>query len=96
MDEYLVVTFPSVSQALRFEKLMSELKKPVKLIPVPRVISSSCGIAARLPGELASTVANMTFSGEVEPEKVYLFRGGSGKVLSFQPCAGPWNKPETY
>ncbi len=96
MEKYLVVTFPSVSHALRFEKLMLGLQAPVKLIPVPRVISSSCGIAARLPAEMAGKVAELALSGRAELEKVYMFTGETGRITSVQPCAGPWEAPEEY
>ena len=47
MDKYYVATFYSTSQALRFEKSMLQQALSVKMIPVPRIISSSCGLAAR-------------------------------------------------
>jgi hypothetical protein len=92
--EYLVATFPSVSHALRFEKTMASLQKPVKLIPVPRVISSSCGIAARLPREMASALAEVAESGAAELENVYVFGGEGGKTTYIRNLPGPWGEPE--
>lgn len=51
MEEYCVVTFHITQHALMFEKVMKELEYPVKLMPVPRQISSSCGTAAKIPCE---------------------------------------------
>lgn len=48
-DVYCVVTFHVTQHALLFEKVMKEFKYPIKLMPVPRQISSSCGIAAKIP-----------------------------------------------
>lgn len=90
MDCYCVVTFQSVSYALRFEKLFLSLGKDLKLIPVPRAVSSSCGIAARISKELLPDLESLYLSGEAELEKVYLFCG-EGKSLTVSPCHGPWD-----
>lgn len=45
--QYCVATFHSVHDALYFEKVFKEIGLNLQLIPVPREISSSCGIAAR-------------------------------------------------
>ena len=39
-----VLLFPSIHFALRAEKLAKEKKLSVKLIPVPRHLSSDCGV----------------------------------------------------
>ncbi|MEW6623721.1 MAG: DUF3343 domain-containing protein [Bacillota bacterium] len=43
-----IITFPSTYQALNFEKKYKETGLKFTLRPVPREISSSCGIAAQL------------------------------------------------
>ena len=43
---YCVVTFDITQHALIFEKKLKENKLGVKLMPVPRELSSSCGTAA--------------------------------------------------
>lgn len=43
---YCVVTFEITQHALQFEKLLKEAGLGVKLMPVPRQLSSSCGTAA--------------------------------------------------
>lgn len=45
-DIYCVVTFNTTQHALIFEKLLKENNMKVKLMPVPRQLSSSCGTAA--------------------------------------------------
>jgi uncharacterized protein YabE (DUF348 family) len=45
--EYGVVLLPSTSAALRSEKVLIKAGLEVKLIPVPREVSSNCGIAVR-------------------------------------------------
>jgi hypothetical protein len=91
LETYCVASFPSVSHALRFEKLMNSLQKPIKLIPVPRIISSSCGIAARFPQEELDKITAHVVSGEVEVENIYLFvcENRRAQVTS---CPGPWTE----
>lgn len=49
-------TFHSVSDALAFEKKVKETELDVQLVPVPREISSSCGVAAMFSEEIAGAV----------------------------------------
>lgn len=51
-DFYCVVTFHITQHALIFENFMKKKGVDVKLMPVPRQVSSSCGTAARIPCEL--------------------------------------------
>ena len=44
----LVVLFDSTSAALLAEKLLKERGLPYKIIPVPRHISSDCGVCIRV------------------------------------------------
>ncbi len=44
---YAVALFESVSHAMRAEKLLEKAGIPCKLIPVPRHISSDCGVCLR-------------------------------------------------
>lgn len=45
----LVVTFRNTISAITMEKICRELDLPGKLIPVPRSISASCGMAWLAP-----------------------------------------------
>ena len=45
-EKYCVITFDTVQQSLVFEKHLIENEIAVKLMPVPRQLSSSCGTAA--------------------------------------------------
>jgi len=48
-EEYWVARFHSTSLALRGEKLCRGEGIAVKLIPVPRHLSSDCGVCLRFP-----------------------------------------------
>ena len=47
----LIITFFSVTEAMRTEKICRQSGLPGRLVPVPREISSSCGIAWRAAPE---------------------------------------------
>ena len=47
-NEYAVILVYSTSYALRVEKVLAQAGIPCKLIPVPRQISSDCGVCVRI------------------------------------------------
>ncbi|EHM10240.1 Protein of unknown function (DUF3343) [Thermanaerovibrio velox DSM 12556] len=46
-----IATFDTTHMALLFEKTMRSQGLMVKIVPVPRSLSSSCGLACRYPCE---------------------------------------------
>lgn len=50
-EHYCIVTFEIVQHSLIFEKFLEENGLQVKLMPVPRDLSSSCGTAAYIDCE---------------------------------------------
>lgn len=50
-QKYAVFLFPSVSHALKAEKILKARGTPHKLIPVPRHISGDCGVCLRVAVE---------------------------------------------
>jgi len=53
---YYVILFKSVSYALKAEKILKAEKFPHKLIPVPKQISSDCGICLRFEPQYLSVI----------------------------------------
>lgn len=49
--QYYVILFNSVSYALKSEKILKKANIPFKLIPVPKSISSDCGVCIRFSPE---------------------------------------------
>ncbi len=47
-EEYEVILVDSTSLVMRIEKLLKNEGLPYKLIPVPRHLSSDCGICVRI------------------------------------------------
>jgi len=50
-NNFYVVLFQSVSQAMKAEKVLKKAGIIHKLIPVPRHISSDCGVCLRFSSE---------------------------------------------
>ncbi|MBF0443824.1 MAG: DUF3343 domain-containing protein [Oligoflexales bacterium] len=55
----MFVLVESVSHALIVEKFLKEAFVPNKLVPVPRDISSSCGICVRFEAQFAEKVSDI-------------------------------------
>jgi hypothetical protein len=68
-EEYHVILFDSVHHALRSEKILKEMGIPHKLIPVPRHISSDCGICLRFATHLRNRI-NEALNGRVEIREI--------------------------
>jgi hypothetical protein len=68
---YVVFLFPSVSYALKAEKILKAAGIVHKLIPVPRNISSDCGVCLRITEDKEQEVGG-TLRGKVEWDKVVL------------------------
>ncbi len=63
--KYLVALFKSVSHALHAERVLKEANVPHKIIPVPRTMSSDCGVCIRFLPEHSEVLEN-TLAGKVE------------------------------
>ena len=53
---WLIVTFPSTTEAILMEQTCRMQELPSRLIPVPRSISASCGMAWRAPTDSRSSL----------------------------------------
>ncbi len=69
--DYCCVTFQNVHTALRFERDMKAHSLQVRLIPVPRKISATCGMAARVSLQEWEAVKTKMLSEQLEFEKVF-------------------------
>lgn len=66
-----LVTFQSTSHAIRFEKAMRESGYEPFSIPVPREISTSCGIAVRFTGIDANFINGTLKDSDLQFDKLY-------------------------
>ena len=62
---FCVLLFQSVSQAMLAEKILKQQEIPHKVIPVPRQISSDCGVCIRFRPDERTRIES-ALSGKVE------------------------------
>jgi hypothetical protein len=68
---FSVILVYSTSHAIRIEKLLIENGIPCKLIPVPRQLSSDCGICVRIDRNDRPRVNIPLSADQVEIEGIY-------------------------
>lgn len=66
---YLVILFKAVSYALKAEKILQQEGLPYKLIPVPKQISSDCGVCLRFEPQHRERI-EASLCGKVEIEEI--------------------------
>ena len=72
MEDYFVLfTFYSTHLALAFESNLKSNNIFVKLMPVPRKISSSCGLAGKIENEDLEKVKEICKEENIEYEEIY-------------------------
>lgn len=72
LRSFIFLTFPSTHEALAFEKSCRQLELEMTLIPVPRMISSSCGLAARFSLSDLPSVLSLLDQDRARMESFYL------------------------
>jgi len=70
-DEHIVIIVYSTSHALKAEKVLQKAGITCKLIPVPRQISSDCGVCVRLRRVDQETALQALETSRVEFEGIY-------------------------
>lgn len=71
LKEYGIFTFKSTSQALKAERVLKESSAHFLLMPTPREISASCGLAIKLELENIAGYREILQNGKVEIDDVY-------------------------
>jgi hypothetical protein len=67
---YSVILFPSTSHALRAEKILQQKDVVTKLIPVPRQLSSDCGVCLRFERDIEPVVRQILAEAGVAVEDI--------------------------
>ncbi|MBN1402638.1 MAG: DUF3343 domain-containing protein [Anaerolineae bacterium] len=70
-EEYGVVLFHTTSAVLRAEKLLKGAGIPCKLIPVPRQLSSNCGISLRFAWPQAEEIRDILENARVDTAGIH-------------------------
>lgn len=68
---YCIVTFHTTNHALTFEKILKEKGIEVKLMPVPRQVSSSCGTAAQFPCDIKEYILKICKDEQIEINEIH-------------------------
>ena len=69
--QHAVILVYSTSHAIRIEKLLKEISVPCKLVPVPRHLSSDCGVCVRVNLIDIDTAKKAVQTGQVDIEGFY-------------------------
>ncbi len=69
--QHSVMLFYSMNDVFRTEKLLKQEGVATKLIPVPRHLSSDCGISLRFDGLEEARVRVILEKGQVEIQGIY-------------------------
>ena len=69
-DQYAVILVHSTSHAMRVEKLLQGQDIACKMIPVPRQISSDCGVCVRISRADIQAARQAIQAGSVEIETI--------------------------
>lgn len=86
-DQDFVAIFHSIHRVLRAELLLKQRQATFLLIPVPRKLTSDCGLALRIaPTELAAVYAVLA-AADLLPPELYQLRGGE-YVAASPPAVG--------
>jgi hypothetical protein len=70
-DKDCVITFLNITHAMKFEKKMKEMNIGMKIIPVPRSISSSCGVCGRFDCLLKTEIKKHCHQFEINFDGIY-------------------------
>lgn len=79
MSVHVVFTFPSTYHAIRAHRLLTQKGLEHQMLPVPRILSSSCGSALRLEPELGKTATLMLAENGVQVEAEYRMQDSGGR-----------------
>ena len=72
-DKYCLITFKSITYAIQFEKIIKENNISIKLIPVPRSISASCGMCGKFEIEKKQLILDICTKNNIKFEDVFEF-----------------------
>lgn len=70
-QQYGYITFKSVSYAMKFETAMKNYEIKIKIIPVPRSISSSCGLCGRFNLDELDELKALMIKDNLEYDNIY-------------------------
>jgi len=82
LKDYSVFTFGSTSQALKAERVLKVAAADFLIMPTPREISTSCGLAVKVAPADQGSCHHLLLSHNVQVESVYRVAEKDGKTRS--------------
>lgn len=74
-DNDIVAIFHSIHRVMKAEKVLKAAKADILLIPVPRQLSSDCGLAIRYPADARESVERLLDAEGLAPAESYCREG---------------------
>ena len=75
-DNEFVAIFHSIQRVLKAEKILKQASVDFLLIPVPRQLTSDCGLALRFPPESRSQLLEVLADKDLSPAELYQRQNG--------------------
>lgn len=80
LKDYSIFTFLSTSQALKAERILKNAAANFLIIPTPREISTSCGLAIKVASADIMLCHEALINNGAEVESVYKVKVVNGKI----------------
>lgn len=82
IKDYGIFTFVSTSHALKAERVLKNASADFLMIPTPRQISTSCGLAVKVAEPDLVTVQELLEANQVKVDGAYKVQTSTGKTLT--------------
>jgi len=76
-----VAIFHSIHRVMKAEKVLKARKMEILLIPVPRQLTSDCGLAIRYAAADRQAIEDILSQESLAPEEVYRKHGGDFELV---------------
>lgn len=81
MNEYYVAVFDSTHYALKFEKAVRDWGFNISIMPVPREITASCGISAKLEADEIENIMALVVKNDLNVSGYYHVEVQNGRKV---------------
>jgi hypothetical protein len=79
MNDYYIAVFDSTHYALKFEKIIRAGGFKINIMPVPREITASCGISAKLEVDEINNIMALAVKENLKVQGFYHVESENGK-----------------
>lgn len=69
--EEIIISFPNETQVLKMESIIKKNKLTYKIKPIPREISTGCGLCIYTSKENKSMIENLIKENDIKIEKIF-------------------------